>query len=52
MLIHATWFYNVGGLVIEGRVLFGASAHTVAVQQHAWHPRMATNCLKIVKIEG
>jgi hypothetical protein len=51
MLIHATWSYNLDGLVIEGKVLFGASAHTVA-QQHAWHPRMGTNCLKIVEMEG
>ena len=49
MLIHATWFYNVGGLVIEARVLFGASAHKVAAKQHAWHPRLGTNCLQILQ---
>jgi hypothetical protein len=49
--MHATWFYNVDGLVIEGSIVPGASAQKVAAQQHAWHPRMGTNCLKIVKIE-
>jgi hypothetical protein len=52
MFIHATWFYYVDGLMIEGRVVFGASAHTVAAQQHAWHPSMGTDRLKIVKIVG
>jgi hypothetical protein len=50
-LIHATWFYNVDGLVIEGRIVPGAAAKKVAAQQHAWHPRMSTNCINIVKIE-
>ena len=50
--MHATWFYNVDGLVIEGSIVPGASAQKVAAQQDAWHPRMGTNCLKIVKIEG
>ena len=49
--IHATWFYNVDGLVIEGSVVPGAAAQKVAVQQHAWHPRLATNCFKIVGFE-
>jgi hypothetical protein len=49
---HATWFYNVDGLVIEGSIVPGASAQKVAAQQDAWHPRMGTNCLKIIDIEG
>lgn len=49
-LLHATWFYNVDSLVIEGRLVPGTSAQAVATKQGAWHPRLATNCLKIVKI--
>jgi hypothetical protein len=51
-LIHATWFYNVDHLVIEGRLVPGAVAQAVATKQGAWHPRLGTNCLKIVKIES
>jgi hypothetical protein len=50
-LVHATWFYNVDRLVIEGRIVPGALSQKVAARQDAWHPRLGTNCLKIVRIE-
>jgi hypothetical protein len=50
--MHATWFYNVDGLVIEGSIVPGAAAQKVAAQQHAWHPRIGTNCFKIVEIKN
>ena len=49
--IHATWFYNVDGFVVEGRIVLGAAAQKVAARQQAWHPRLGTNCLNLVKIE-
>jgi hypothetical protein len=50
-LIHALWSYDVDGLVIEGKIAPGAAAQKVAAQQHAWHPRMGTNCTRIVEIK-
>ncbi len=50
--MHATWYYYVDGLVIIGSIVPGAAAQKVAAQQHAWHPRMGTNCFKIVEIKN
>lgn len=51
-LIQATWFYNIEGLVIEGRLVPGVTARAVGARQGAWHPSFGTNSFRIVQIEG
>lgn len=52
-LLHATWFYNVDSLVIEGRLVPGLPAQKLAAaKQGAWHPRLGTGRLNIVSVEA